>query len=66
MQESKLPSGMVNKLGDPCSKIAPKAGYLLASLLEEHPAMPVSICTEVCLNSWTFYAGEQAAVRDGE
>ena len=47
MQESKLLSGLVNKLGDPSRKIASKAGYLLASLLQEHPAMKVIVVAEV-------------------
>ena len=37
LQESKLLSGLVNKLGDPSCKIAFKAGYLLANLLEAQP-----------------------------
>ena len=61
MQESKLLSGLVNKLGDPSRKIASKAGYLLASLLQEHPAMKVIVVAEV--QHFMFRQGLQERAR---
>ena len=45
--ESRLLSGIANKLGDPSRKIASKAGYLLSQLLLEHPAMKPVVVREV-------------------
>ena len=46
-QERALLRLLVNKLGDPERKVASKAGYLLHSLLTEHPAMQQSVVMEV-------------------
>lgn len=40
-------SAIVNKLGDPDRKLASNAGYLLAQLLLEHPAMKPVVVREV-------------------
>lgn len=61
MQESKLLSGIVNKLGDPSRKIASKAGYLLSSLLQEHPAMKTVVVAEV--QRFMFRQGLQEKAR---
>ncbi|KAL3136772.1 hypothetical protein ABBQ38_005486 [Trebouxia sp. C0009 RCD-2024] len=60
-QEGKLLSGLVNKLGDPSRKIASKAGYLLSSLLQEHPAMKVVVVAEV--QRFMFRQGLQERAR---
>lgn len=52
---------MVNKLGDPSRKIASRAGYLLGSLLEEHPAMKVVLVAEV--QRFMFRQGLQERAR---
>lgn len=46
-QEAHLLTTLVNKLGDPARKIASKTGYLMLSLLAEHPAMTMVIVREV-------------------
>lgn len=61
VQEGKLLSGLVNKLGDPSRKIASKAGYLLSSLLQEHPAMKVVVVAEV--QRFMFRQGLQERAR---
>ena len=61
LQEGKLLSGLVNKLGDPSRKIASKAGYLLSSLLQEHPAMKVVVVAEV--QRFMFRQGLQERAR---
>ena len=61
MQEGKLLSGVVNKLGDPSRKVASKAGYLLTSLLQEHPAMKVVVVAEV--QRFMFRQGLQERAR---
>lgn len=61
LQEGKLLSGLVNKLGDPSRKIASKAGYLLSSLLQEHPAMKVVVVSEV--QRFMFRQGLQERAR---
>ena len=61
LQEGKLLSSLVNKLGDPSRKIASKAGYLLSSLLQEHPAMKVVVVSEV--QRFMFRQGLQERAR---
>ena len=61
LQEAKLLSGLVNKLGDPSRKVASKAGYLLSSLLQEHPAMKVVVVAEV--QRFMFRQGLQERAR---
>ena len=61
LQEGKLLSGVVNKLGDPSRKVASKAGYLLTSLLQEHPAMKVVVVAEV--QRFMFRQGLQERAR---
>lgn len=61
VQEGKLLSGVVNKLGDPSRKVASKAGYLLASLLQEHPVMKVVVVAEV--QRFLFRQGLQERAR---
>ena len=61
VQEGKLLSGVVNKLGDPSRKVASKAGYLLTSLLQEHPAMKVVVVAEV--QRFMFRQGLQERAR---
>lgn len=61
LQEGKLLSGVVNKLGDPSRKVASKAGYLLSSLLQEHPAMKVVVVAEV--QRFMFRQGLQERAR---
>ena len=60
-QEAKLLSGLVNKLGDPSRKVASKAGYLLSSLLQEHPAMKTVVVAEV--QRFMFRQGLQERAR---
>ena len=61
VQESKLLSGLVNKLGDPSRKIASKAGYLLSSLLQQHPVMKPVVVAEV--QRFMFRQGLQERAR---
>lgn len=61
LQEAKLLSGVVNKLGDPSRKVASKAGYLLSSLLQEHPAMKGVVVAEV--QRFMFRQGLQERAR---
>ncbi|KAK9819570.1 hypothetical protein WJX81_001337 [Elliptochloris bilobata] len=45
--EARLLAALVNKLGDPSRKLASKAGYLLAGVLEAHPGMKLVAAREV-------------------
>ena len=54
-------SAVVNKLGDPSRKVASKAGYLLSSLLQEHPAMKAVVVAEV--QRFLFRQGLQERAR---
>ena len=54
-------SAVVNKLGDPSRKVASKGGYLLSSLLQEHPAMKAVVVAEV--QRFLFRQGLQERAR---
>ncbi|CAL8467747.1 g7285 [Coccomyxa elongata] len=60
-QEAHLLAALVNKLGDPSRKLASKAGYLLRSVLEEHPGMKVVMAREV--ERFLFRPGLQERAR---
>jgi ribosome biogenesis protein MAK21 len=46
-QEAKLLQLLVNKLGDPCRRMASNAGYLISCLLTEHPLMCAVVVREM-------------------